>query len=540
MAHGKETPRQKMIGMMYLVLTALLALNVQKEVLNAFITVDEGITKMNENYAEKNRKMYADFKQAVAEKPKKATKWNNIALEVKKRADELFESIQNLKIEIVKKADGADALAIKGKEVLPAKVKSIDNMEVPGNIMIVQNKGIQLKGAIENYRKYLLENIDPKAEGVRNAILKSLNTDPGEIKDGIREKWEQEHFEHLPLLGVTTILSGLQSNVRNAEADMLRYLYTMIDKGSFKFTSLEATVIQNSDNVFQGNEYKAKVFLAAFDTSQNPTIYIGPYDSTKSEDGTYDYHLRQGYRYDSIPVKNGKGIYTKKGAATGSFKWGGIIKLRAPEGGTDLLKPFKSEYVVAAPLLVVSPTKLNLFYVGVDNPVEISVPGVGSDKIFPTINNGTIRKEGNGFIVNPARAGQGAEISVIAEIDKVKKSMGSKPFRVRTVPDPVAKVNGIKIQGPIIKNVLLAQSGVVAEMENFEFDLTFKVTEFKVNTLIGGFLSEKASKSNKFTDEQFSLIKQTSKNQKVYIEDIKAVGPDGSTRQLANITLTIK
>ena len=118
--------------------------------------------------------------------------------------------------------------------------------------------------------------------------------------------------------------------------------------------------------------------------------------------------------------------------------------------------------------------------------------------------------------------------------------MGSKPFWVRTVPDPVAKVNGIKIQGPIIKNVLLAQSGVVAEMENFEFDLTFKVTEFKVNTLIGGFLSEKASKSNKFTDEQFSLIKQTSKNQKVYIEDIKAVGPDGSTRQLANITLTIK
>ncbi len=137
-------------------------------------------------------------------------------------------------------------------------------------------------------------------------------------------------------------------------------------------------------------------------------------------------------------------------------------------------------------------------------------------------------------------AGQNAEITVIAEIDKVKRPMGTKLFRVRSVPDPVAKVNGIKISGPITKNIFLAQSGVVAEMENFEFDLSFKVTEFKVNTLIGGFLAEKVSKSNKFTDEQFALIKQTNKNQKVYIEDIKAVGSDGSIRQLANITLTIK
>jgi gliding motility-associated protein GldM len=540
MAHGKETPRQKMIGMMYLVLTALLALNVQKEVLNAFITVDEGITKMNENYADKNRKMYDDFKQAVAEKPQKAIKWNKIALDVKKIADKIYKDIQDLKIEIIHQADGKDAEAVKGDEIFPAKVKSIDNMEIPGKIMIVSGNGAKLKSSFEDYRKYLLDNIDPKAEGIRKAILKSLNTDPGPLKDGIRESWEQEHFEHMPLLGVNTILSGLQSSARNAEADMLRYLYTMIDKGSFKFTSLEATVIQNSNYIFQGNEYQAKVFLAAFDTSQNPTIYIGPYDSTKNVEGSYDYHLRQGYRYDSIPVKNGKGIYTKKGGATGGVKWGGIIKLKAPEGGTDLLKPFKSEYMVATPMLVVSPTKLNLFYVGVENPVEISVPGVGSDKIFPTINNGTIRKDGNGFIVSPARSGQNAEVTVIAEIDKVKRSMGTKLFRVRTVPDPVAKVNGIKISGPIQKNVFLAQSGVVAEMENFEFDLAFKVTEFKVNTLIGGFLSEKASKSNKFTDEQFSLIKQTSKNQKVYIEDIKAVGPDGSIRQLGNITLIIK
>ena len=124
------------------------------------------------------------------------------------------------------------------------------------------------------------------------------------------------------------------------------------------------------------------------------------------------YSHNKNNNYDSLPVKNGKGIYKKIGGAVGYSKWGGLIKLKAPEGGTDLLKPFRGEYQVAPPILVVSPTKLNLFYIGVDNPVEISVPGVSPDKIFPSINNGTIRKEGNGYIVNPARAGQMAQVTV--------------------------------------------------------------------------------------------------------------------------------
>jgi len=190
-------------------------------------------------------------------------------------------------------------------------------------------------------------------------------------------------------------------------------------------------------------------------------------------------------------------------------------------------------------MLVVSPTKMNVFYLGVDNPIEISVPGVPADKVFPSINNGTIVKDGKGFVVRPARSGT-AEVSVMAEIEKTRKLMGTKQFRVKIVPDPVAKVAGIKGSGGIEKAVLLAQAGVVAEMENFDFDLTFKVVEFKVSVNIGGFSNDKVSKSNRFTEEQFSLIRQASRGQKVYIEDIKAVGPDGSTRLLGSIALTLK
>lgn len=539
MGHGKETPRQKMIGMMYLVLTALLALNVQKEVLNAFVIVDEGISKMNENYNEKNSKIYDEFNQAVIENPRKAGKWNEIALKVKKQADELYEMIQDLKIEIVNKSEKQGNPAVVGREIKPMLIGGKENADIPGEIMIVKGNGKKLKGAIESFRKYLLEQIDPKAEGIKSAIEISLHTADPEPVDGKMESWESEHFEHLPLVGVTTILTGLQSNIRNAESDILRYLYTMIDKGSFKFNKLEATVIPVTNYVIQGNEYQAKVFIAAFDTTQNPSIKIGPYDSIRLDDGTYTYSERKGYKYDSLVVVNGKGVVKRMGSTVGYTKLQGIVKLKAPEGGVDLIKPFRLDYQVAEPMLVVSPTKMNVFYLGVDNPVEISVPSVGADKVFPGINNGTIVKEGKGYIVRPSKAGS-AQVSVLVEIEKAKKNMGTKDFRVKILPNPTAKVAGISGGGGIDKNVLLAQAGVIAELENVDFDAPFKVTEFTVSTVIGGFTTDKFVKSNKFSPEQLGLIKQASRGQKIYIESIKAIGPDGTTRQLGSIALSIK
>jgi gliding motility-associated protein GldM len=536
MAHGKETPRQKMIGMMYLVLTALLALNVQKEVLNAFVIVDEGISKMNENYELNNKDIYAAFDQALVEKPAKAKKYHAIAYTVKQKSDEIYEAIQDMKLKIL--ATAKEELAVKGRVIDPEKINGKDNMDKPGQVMIFEGNGKKLKGMIESFRKYAVDQIDPKAVGLINALNSGLNTADPPSKDGKLESWESEHFQHLPLAGVITIMTGLQSNIRNAESDILRYLYTMIDKGTFKFTSLEATIISNSNYIFLGNEYQARVFLAAFDTTQDPTIFLGPCDSVRGEDG-YVYSLRKNYKYDSIPVKQGKGIYKARGSAVGDKSWSGVIRLKAPGGGEDILKPFKASYRVEEPMLVVSPTKMNVFYLGVDNPVEVSVPGVGADKIFPSITNGTIVKDGKGFIVRPVKAGV-AQIAVLAEIEKVKKNMGAKEFRVKIVPDPIAKVAGIKGSGGIEKAVLMAQAGVAAVMENFDFDLTFKVTEFKVSVNIGGFSNDKVSKSNRFTTEQFALIKQASRGQKVYIEDIKAIGPDGSSRQLGSIALTIK
>ncbi|MFW5710062.1 MAG: gliding motility protein GldM, partial [Bacteroidota bacterium] len=493
MGHGKETPRQKMIGMMYLVLTALLALNVSKDVLDAFVKVDEGLTKTTKNFVEKNQVLYKDFDRAVAENPEKAKKWRDKAYEVKTKADELVNLIQDLKLQIIEASEGEDTEAIDGKDVHGMKIQGKDNTDVPAQIMVGDNNDAAAKGlraAIEDFREFLFEEvISPDAESVRSSIASSLNTDNPPPVEGHTASWESEHFEHLPLIAVVTIMSSLQSDIRNAETEALRYLYTRIDAGAFKFNQLEAVVIPNTNYVLKGNPYSAKVFIAAYDTTQAPKIYVGSYDSTYNEEtGMYTYHMTG--NYDSLDIQSGKGIYNISPTAVGPRNWGGLIVLKSPDGGADIKKPFHASYTVSEPSLTISATKMNVFYLGVDNPVDIAVPGVTSDQIDVNVTNAAIRKvSGSSYVINPRRPGN-SMVTVLANIDGNRQNMGFKEFRVDLVPDPEAQIAGEK-GGSVRKNVLLAQNGILAAMpEWFKFDLTFKVTSFTVSTTQSGFVRE--------------------------------------------------
>ncbi|MCD4742135.1 MAG: hypothetical protein K8R67_06615 [Desulfobacteraceae bacterium] len=340
--------------------------------------------------------------------------------------------------------------------------------------------------------------------------------------------WESEHFEHLPLIAVLTMMSKIQSDIRNSEADIVNYLFRQIDKSSFKFNELESTVIAKSNHVLRGSEYEAQIFLAAFDTTNAPTILIGQYDTTTWE---------MIGEYDTVPIEKGRGIYKTTPKKLGYETWGGLIKFHTPDG--DVFYPFESEYQVAEASLIVSPTKMNVFYLAVENPVDISVPGVPADKIIPSINNGTIRKDRKGgYIVKPSRAGKDAVITVTAEINGKKRTMPKKIFRVKVVPDPIAVIAG-KSGGRIRKNVLASQRGVLAEMRDFDFDLSFRITEFTVSAQVGGYFNEKRAKGNKFTPDQLKLIRGLKKGQKIIIEDIKAIGPDKTTRKLNSIVFKL-
>jgi len=521
MGHGKETPRQKMIGMMYLVLTAMLALNVSKSVLDAFILVDEGLVQTTENFASKNEALYDKFDIAFEQNEEKVGPWKDKAGEVKKRSDELYEYINDLKIEIVSTKE--PKAVIDGKvEVKNVKIK--DDTNIPAEVMILNKKGEELKEKINNYREFLLSLIEEKEKykTLVETVEGNLNTnDPPPTKDGEVHPWESEHFEHLPLAAVITILSKMQGDVRNTESDIVNYLLSQVDAGDFKVNVLEAVVISNSNYVFKGQEYKAQVFLAAYDSTKMPEVIL---DNDQV-----------------LPVEGGKGIYKTTSTAVGPRRWGG--KIRLENDGNIIEKTFSAEYQVAEASAVVSPTKMNVFYRGVDNPVSVSASGVPESDVKPRISSGTMTKVSSGnYIVKPGPKEATSTVSVYADIEGQQKFMGEMKFRVMNLPTPFARVVGVKNgNGSLTMGDLSRLSVVTAELDDFLFDVDFTVTEFTVSAaLSGGFTRLEKSDSNRFTSGQKEIFRALKTGQRVYIESIKAIGPDGVPQDLNPIIIKVK
>lgn len=508
----KETPRQKMIGMMYLFLTALLAINVSSEVLDAFTIIDNGLAKTIRTFEEKNRIIYNDFDIALAANPKKVTDSWKKAKEVQRLSNDLCGELQDLKIKFVKLADGPEGRV--------DSIQKKDNLDISPQIMIVGGKGKVLKDNISVYREYILSVIATKDESLRHAISTNLNTDdpPKKRADDPAYSWESLQFAHIPIVGAVTLLSKIQTDIRNAESDVINYLFNQIEAESFKFNKLTAEVFAKSSYVLKGDNYEAEIFLAAIDTTQNPKINVAG-----------------GVRIDE---NSKRGIYTRKASEVGVKKWGGIITYKSPSGiETDY--PFEAEYIVAEPQVVVSPTKMNVFYAGVDNPVSVSAPGFTTGNVRASMDNGVLVKKGIGYIARPKVVGKVANVLVEGRLDGKWRPLKSVKFRVKPIPDPVAKVAG-KSGGFINKNVLAAQTGVDAVMDGFDFDLKFKIKSFTVSTIIKSYTRDEKSNSDYFTKAQIKLLKGLKRNKKVYIEDIKAVGPDGSIRNLPAISFKIQ
>ena len=524
MAHGKETPRQKMIGMMYLVLTAMLALNVSKEVLDAFTLVDGGLTVTTQNFAAKNEGLYDKFNMAFEQNPEKVGDWKTLADEVKARSNELYEFMNECKVEIVEVKD-EDAI-IEG-EVHLGEVKVKDDTNTPGEIMIVGNKGTELKSKIEEHKDFLLSMIEDKEKygTTVEAVEGILSTNVPESfyhgqKKGVTPTWESTYFEYLPLASVITLLSKMQGDVRNVEAEMLSFLLGQVDAGDFKVNVIEPVVITKSNYVFKGQTYHAEVFLAAYDSTNIPEV--------KLENGTL------------LETQGGKGIFEVSYNSIGIKKWGGVISIE--KDGQVTSKPFSAEFEVAESNATVSATGMNVFYRGIPNPVEIAAGGVAERDVIAQISSGNIRRVSAGvYRVNPG-VQDNATVSVYANIDGSRKLMSREKFRVYALPKPDATVDGIPgSSGALTVGKLSQLQNVKAEAKDFVFDVDYTVQSFEVAFMgQGGIWSSMPSSNDRFTSQQKTLFRQLRTGQRVMIEKIKATGPDGVLRNLNSITITVR
>ena len=586
MAAGKLSPRQKMINMMYLVLTALLALNVSKEVLNSFFEVNLGIVKTTESLSDKNNDIYSDFTNATNQV--KVKPYKDLAFQIKPESDKLVEMIQEMKYSLVLSVDKKvylgqylddegepiedNAIESEYADLTPSqkkmKIAELSNKEdrdassdlfnpenQQGAARILDKNGngsaTQLRGNVESFR-VLLSNILKTAEdsswikqgssrSLQDEIDKTLKLHDNYGKKR-NESWEFYNFNDMPSVAALTILSKLQTDIKNMESEVISFLATNIDASSLKFTSAEAITIPKTNFVSKGDEFIADIFLTAKDETQTPEIYIGDYDSTLGSDGDYVYTMKDP-SLEPLEVVNGKGIYKQKTSTEGEKKWRGILKMITDNGIKTF--PFSGSYLVANRMAVVSPTKMNLFYLKVDNPVQVSVPGFQASDLTVSITNGTIKatKKSKGeYNVVPSKLGKSV-ISVYVMKDGKKVKMGFMDFRVKSVPPPIATIDK-KEGGVISKSMMLASGGLVAELRDFEFEgVRFKVIAYTLTTTYQGDQVNEKVKGAQFTPKMKKVIKNTSSGSKITISDIKARRSDVKglpARNLPPAVFTIK
>jgi len=528
MGHGKETPRQKMIGMMYLVLTAMLALNVSKEVLDAFVMVDNGLQITTKNFADKNSGGYSRFAFLNEQNPEKVGIWNDRAVEMQTRTNALFNYIQECKLDIIRQKDEK---AIHEGQIDWHEVGIKDNLEISATVMIDLEGGRrykELKQMIDDLREYLLSIVDDHEKYV--SVVESINNNLSTVPpDKIQHKkprkgdlmtWQSGYFEALPLAAVVTLLSKMQADARNVEAEMLNFLLGQVDAGAVPVNTLEAVVLPERSLVFKGQEYRAKVFLAAYDSTKMPEV--------KLTDGTM------------LDVESGKGIYSVTHNTIGIRKWGGTIQLE--NEGNVISKPFETEFEVAEANATISATGMNVFYRGIPNPVAISAGGVAESAVVATISTGNIKRVRAGeYIVKPGVRGEKATVSVFANVDGSRTLMNRMDFRVYNLPKPDAKVEGVRgSEGNLSVGNLARLQNVRAEADDFVFEVDYTVQSFEIAFQgSGGMWSKMSSSSERFTSEQKNLFRQLRSGQRIMIEKIKATGPDGVLQTLNNITITV-
>ena len=539
MSGGNLSPRQKMIGMMYLVLTALLALNVSKDILDAFVLINTSLESTVVNYKEKNEVLYADFNAAKQFDPVKVTPYWKKAQEAKKFSANIITSIKEIQVKLLQttedlKKEEADTLQLK-------YANNKDNYDIPTNIMIGQSedgsKGLarELKNKLTEYKTEMLALFSKKQQQQLNIDLK---TDDISTKAGL-ENWEMGNFYHTPLAATITILSKIQTDVKKVEYDVVSALLQKSGKKQFNFDTIVTKVIPNSNYVLLGEDYKADVFLAAFSTTQNPEILIGKYDSVTNS--LIDV-------VDSIPVNNGLGEYVVPTSHEGIFTYEGVLKLKK-EGGAEELFPFKSEYIVAKPSLVVSPDKMNVFYIGPNNPVSVSVPGIPSENIRATItgSGNRITKTSNGKYDVKLSTGtpRNVDVKVTAVMANGEtRSMGKMTFVVKKLPKPNATFMNRSGEFILTKNQIRSFPIIKASYgDEFVFTgLPLTLVGCEVEVYRNGNRVHFKRMNSKFLPEATKdfFCQRLMSSDKIYFTKIIAKDVNNQTQSLASIIITVR
>ncbi len=506
-----ETPRQKMIGMMYLVLTAMLALNVSTDILNGFRLVDDSLHLTMDATDRRNKELMANFRAANEQNAQKVGEWYSKAQALTAKSDSMYNYINEFKYNIVVLADGEKKAQ---KDPRVSNIEARDNLDVTSQYAINEGHGAELKQMFVDFRNMLIDFSD----GVKKEEFESMFTTAGGVNnDGDSIPWEYVVFEGMPVGASVTLLTKMQNDIRSAETEMIQFLMNQTDASDYRVNKLKAFVIPQSTYVMRGGQYSAQIVLSAVDSTARPSYFVN------------------GAKLDST------GVYRASCNSTGTFRYKGQIELQSNDGGEMEVYEFEDGYTVGEPSATMSNVELNVMYRGYDNKFSISVPGVPNDKVKVSATGAGVSRNGNMYIIKPTIEKGKVVLTVQAELDGKVLTMGTQEYRIMPLPKPGAYFSaGDKLYdgGNIPRNTLLnTNNRVVASFgQDALLDLKYTIESFKVQFASGKLVP---ANGDKFTTTQLSEMQKLKQGAPVNIVDIKAKGPDGRTVTLRGLPLTV-
>lgn len=548
MAGFKETPRQKMIGMMYLVLTAMLALNVSKSILEAFKIVNESLVVTNENFTEKVTSLYSDFEQQYYQNQNKVGPFWDDAQEVRDVSSSFISYLDSLKVTLIVKSDnievgGEDGISYDSAQRITLRdVSKIDDYSTPTGYLvgdeILRGEGYTLKERINKYREDLLAFIPEERRADFNIGLitegKYINADGSTTKD-----WVYYNFYHTILAADITILNKILAEAKNAEYDIVNYLAQDISAKDFKFSKIEAKIVAPSAFVFQGDEYKAEIFVAAVDEKNNPTV--------EYKMGAGEWH--DDFSASAVKIVGDSGIVhlgiSTRNLSPKEYTFSGRIIIKDPTGAEQSY-PFTNSFTVAEPSANISATKMNVFYRGVDNPIRISAAGIPDHRLNYSITTGDVSRTNDGLVVK----GLGRNTLSVNEVtisvfalgeNSTRTKLGEQMFRLKDLPSPLVLVRGMSDEGGISKGQMLANPYVLCQMPeyvNFEYNYvvnSFSMTAYKTN----GESYDLHATGSKLSTEMERYVQGARRGADIVFKNIKVRGPIGEIKVSPQV-LTLK
>lgn len=514
-----KEPRQIMINLMYLVLTALLALNVSNEILNAFRTLSMSINKSNESIDQKNKELYASIieNEKAPGQAEKVRPYREKADQAVKVADDMVAYFEQWKKKIVIEAGGYS------KED-PQFPDRMDNIDATTLLLVEKKGGDEMKSQIEKTRNYFLELVSAN-DRTAIAPLMPLKVDPVKKNDhNPTGDWSIGNFEHMPAIAALALFSKFQNDVRASEALIVKQLFDEAHMKEIKFDTMAAVAVPKQSYALEGDKIEASILLAAFNRHLNPTIGSAGGGSTKpAQAGVIPWET----------VAHGVGMQTVQGT----------INLQTEQGNKSF--PWKFQYMVGTTGASMGLDKMNVFYIGVPNPVTIAAAGYSVEDVSLSIPGATVTGEKGHYVVTVDKIGK-VQATINAKTKEgAIKPVGGMEVRVKRIPDPVAKLGGVA-SGNMPASTFRVQIAPAAILDNFDFDTKFVITHISVMILpkgkdiMGPF--EVTSTTGCRLDQNPSLQKAIAMcrpGDRVFIDEIKAVGPDKQIRKLNSIVLLL-